>query len=229
MPKYQFIAGTDAACIGLWDRKWSGPSIREKSVSKFLNRLPLDAEQKRVFYINTGGDGQFSTVIYVDDQIIPDNRYKNISTGYSIDIDSGEAVFDGLESYGSDYKDKNILSIDKGTYSIDLYELNDPEMEESTVSQIGPSRKPHILERFVFLGGLTLVLSIFLFIQKKYLFASILFLLTLAYSILLGKIQKQAKLNFPVKYKTEIKVPFLIVCLKKISDTSIKGGHVSLV
>jgi hypothetical protein len=228
MSVYQFVAGTDIACIGLWDRKWSDPSIREKSVSKFLKRLPLDAEQKRVFYIKTEGDGQSSVEIHVNEDFTPDNKYKKTGDIYSIGIKSGEAIFDGLESYGSNYDYKNILNLDNGSYTVELYELIDPEDEDYKISQLEPSKKPHIIERFVFPVFLILVFSIYLFFQTKYIIASILFLFSLVFSVVLGTIQKQERFTLPKNYKAEIKVPYLIICMKKTDDTSIQGGYVSL-
>jgi hypothetical protein len=230
MSTFQCIAGTDAASIGLWDRKWSDPSIREKSISKFLRRLPVDAEQRRLFFIETGGDGQSSVEIHIDNQYVPDNRYRKISSGFTIDIESGEAILDGLESYGSKYTDTNIFTIDNGRYSIELFELNDPEIEEYSIVQTGPSRKPHIIEKLTIPAFLILCISIFLFFQKSYLIASILFLISLAYSTLLGHIQKQLKLKDQVKYKTDVKVPYLILYLSKCQPAADqKGGYISLV
>ncbi len=69
----QFIVGTDTASIGIWDIMWSDPSIREKPLSKFLKRLPLDAEKRQLFYIETGGDGQSSAHVYIDEQVTGDD------------------------------------------------------------------------------------------------------------------------------------------------------------
>ena len=91
MTIHQFIAGTDVASIGIWDREWSNPSIREKSPDKFLKRLLSDAERRQLFYIETGGDGTSSVQVYVNDQFVPDANYREVPAGYAIEITSEEA------------------------------------------------------------------------------------------------------------------------------------------
>jgi len=172
MTTHQFIAGTDVASIGIWDRKWSNPSIREKSQAKFLKRLPADAERRRLFYIETGADGESSVHVHVNDQFVPDHNYREVPGAYGIEITSGDAIIDGLEWYGSKYDMDNVFPIAKGFYMIDAFVLNDPELEESQVTQDGPPSSSHILEKFAIFGLLSFAVSLYLFFRRQFLIAA---------------------------------------------------------
>ena len=228
MTTHQFIAGTDVASIGIWDRKWSDPSIRGESPGKFLKRLPADAERRRLFYIETGGDGQSSIEVHVNDQLVPDQNYRKVPGGYAIDITSGEAVIDGLEWYGSEYALDNVFQLEKGIYAIDVFVLKDPELEESEATQDGQPPTSHILEKFAIVGLLSFAVSVYLFFKRQFLIAALLLALSLLHSYLLHRIEKARKSAPRAKVKVNATVPYLVICMRKSEGDKRPGGYVSL-
>ena len=228
MTTHQFLAGTDVASIGIWDQKWSNPSIREKSLGKFLKRLPADAKRRQLFYIETGGDGESSVQVHVNDQFVPDQNYREVPGGYAIEITSGEAIIDGLEWYGSKYDLDNVFPLEKGTYTIDVFVLNDPELEESEATQDGPSPKSHILEKFAIVGLLSFAVSLYLFFKRQFLIAAPFLAFSLLYSYLLHRIEKARKSSPRAKVKVKATVPYLVICMRKSEGDECPGGYVSL-
>jgi len=228
MAIHQFIAGTDIASIGIWDREWSNPSIREKSPDKFLRRLLSDAERRQLFYIETGGDGISSVQVCVNDQFVPDANYREVPAGYAIEITSGEAIIDGLEWYGSKYDFDNVFPLENGIYTINVFILNDPELEQSEVTQDGPLRKSHILEKFAIVGLLSFAVSVYLLFKRQFLTAAPFLALSLLYSYLLHRIEKTKKSLPRVKVKVKSIVPYLVICMRKNEGDEFPGGYASL-
>ena len=228
MTTHQFIAGTDVASIGIWDQKWSNPSIREKSVGKIQKRLPSDAERRQLFYIETGGDGQSSVQVYVNDQFVPDEHYREVPAGYAIEITSGKAIIDGLEWYGSKYDFDNVFTLENGIYTIDVFILNDPELEQSEVTQDGPPRKVHILENFAIVGLLSFAVSVYLLFKRQFLIAVPFVAFSLLYSYLLHRIEKAKKSSPRVKVTVKAIVPYLVICMRMSEGDECPGGYISL-
>ena len=227
MPTHQFIAGTEVAMIGIWDQKWSNPSIREKSLGKFLKRLPADAERRQLFYIETGGDGDSSVQVHVNDRFVPDQNYRKVSGGYAIEIKSGEAIIDGLEWYGSKYDLDNVFPLEKGIYVIDVFVLNNPELEERKLTRDGPPPKSHILEKFAIVGLLSFAVSLYLFFKRQFLIAAPFLAFSLLYSFLLHRIEKARKSSPRAKVKVNATVPYFVISMRKSEGDQCPGGYVS--
>ncbi len=222
----QFIVGTDTASIGIWDIKWSDPSIREKPLSKFLKRLPLDAEKRQLFYIETGGDGQSSAHVYIDEQFTGDD-YTLLSDDFFLETTSGRCVIDGLEFYGSPYAESNIFTIAPGSYKVKLYVLKNDELEQSTITREGEEPPKTLIEKIWILGTLALLASIYLLFKGKYPAGGTLFGITAVYSYFLGKAQDARKLHDKRKVTVEVQKPYLVFVLSRDSKNG-RGGRVSL-
>jgi hypothetical protein len=226
---HQFIIGTDTASIGIWDKKWCDPGIREKSISKFLKRLHIDAEKKQVFYIETGGDGESSSHVYIE-QDFDQEDYKLVSDNFVLETSSGECVIDGLEFYGSPAKgtNLNVFPIEPGLYKIKLYVLKDPELEDSKMTQEGEAPPRPFIEKIAFLGLFVLIYSIYLLFKGKYAIGGSLLVLLAIYSQYLGKLQEKQKLSDKRKIIINVKNPYLVFVLSKTMEAGHKGGWVSI-
>ncbi|MBN2435624.1 MAG: hypothetical protein JXK07_10205 [Spirochaetes bacterium] len=226
---YQFIIGTDTASIGIWDKKWCDPSIREKSISNFLKRLPIDAEKKQLFYIDTGGDGESSSHVYIEEEF-NDNDYKIISDEFVIETTSGECVIDGLEFYGSPptSTNLNIFPIAPGLYKIKLYVLKDAELEDSKMIQEGEAPPKLFIEKIAFLGIIGLIYSIYLLFRGKYAIGGSLLAALAIYSYFLGKIQEKQKALDKRRIIINVKKPYLVFVMSKNIKDGHKGGWVSI-
>ncbi|MBK9580180.1 MAG: hypothetical protein IPK50_14505 [Fibrobacterota bacterium] len=224
-----FLVGTDTASIGVWDVKWSDPVIREKSISAFLKRLPQDARERRLFYLETGGDGESSVRLHLAKPFEPDSRYRLVDDRFHFETDSGWCVLDGLEGYGSEANVHQKFAIPPGTYRVTVYELKDPEQENSRVLGLEGPRPPlTLLERMSFLTLPLLLVSLILFWKKQFLFGGLCLLPPVVVSHFLSRQKAQRKRDPSPPHKFEIETPALHLVLQPTTIPDAPGGWAKL-
>ena len=221
---YDTIAGTDTAMVGVWDSVWSDPSIRERSIRKFVARLPKGAQDQRLFYVETGSDGEYSIRLAIDEPVSTQG-YKLLANNKGVRFDSGTIIVDGLEFYGSPYTGKNQYAVPKGQFTVSLFRLCNREREESKAELVGESPTRGALYVPSAIAGLgLLIVAITLFFRKAYWHAAMATTLAAICSQYIGWLDARRKRRDKRTVKYLVKVPAYILLLQRSVGTAPEGG-----
>ena len=115
---------TDIAMIGAWDASHTEQPLSRQDKRRFRQILHEDAEQGRLFLIETGGDVGGPVELYVDAEIPPNvlKQFNPAQRDFRLQVPSGNLLVGGIEDYRADSpkitSDADILTIAPGDYRL---------------------------------------------------------------------------------------------------------------
>ncbi len=135
--------GTDIATIGVWDPTRERHDLKSAKYADFQSGLQSEAEDARLFFVNTGADGGYLTDIYVDEQPDPDclNLYSTVEREFLISFESGRLIAGGVEDFVSSTKqitsDQDQFEVTPGMYALRFHELIEDRLIDRLGNHIG--------------------------------------------------------------------------------------------
>ncbi|WP_404372588.1 hypothetical protein ACIHQR_16980 [Corallococcus coralloides] len=98
MARHRIHAGTDIACVGVWD---AGLPFAERSVEG--KALEASATRGEVLTIDTHADGGYLLQFHVDEPFVPEpwQRFETVENALGLHLGSGTAVAGGCEDFRS--------------------------------------------------------------------------------------------------------------------------------
>lgn len=98
MAQHRIHAGTDIACVGIWD---AGLPPSEHSIGS--KALDASAARGELLPIHTGADGSYILQIHVDETFVPppSQRFETLERVLGLHLGSGTAIAAGCEDFRS--------------------------------------------------------------------------------------------------------------------------------
>lgn len=235
MPKRIHI-GTDIATIGVWDPIRERHDLKTARYADFRAGLESEARAGRLFFVNTGADGEYLTDIYVDEQPNPDwlSQYTGTSREFLIESHSGQLIAGGIEDFINETKqitaDQDRFQAAPGRYALRFYELIEDETSDRLRDHLGADdfsyyeRRSNGCSREVVM----LVILSILLITKWWLASAVVFVACLTCLILGSRARardrRYQEIASRVKAFDEQFPPFIYV-LRRVADAGeVQGG-----
>ena len=136
--------GTDIARIGVWDPAHERHDLRTARYADYEAGLQAEARAGRLFFVNTGADGEYPIELYVDEEPpVADLQLYTLREGeFLICSQSGRLMAGGLEDFVSDTKqitsEEDHFEVAPGMYALSVYELQEEEFDRRLPEFIGP-------------------------------------------------------------------------------------------
>jgi len=165
--------GTDIATIGVWDPTRERHDLKTARYADYRAGLESEAHAGRLFFVNTGADGEYLTDIYVDEQPDPDclSRYTATEREFLIESQSGQLIAGGLEDFINGTKqitsEDDQFRVAVGFYALRFYELTEHESADRLRDHIGAEDLSYYQRRsggcswlvLLFVIGITLLIA----------------------------------------------------------------------
>ena len=140
--RYFFDAGTDVACVGIWDA--SLPPLRNPDPSSA-------ASDGEVLPIETGADGGFGIAVLVEEGFVAPHalRYETVDREFGLNLTSGVALVGGIEDFRRQSpaitSEKDCIRLTPGWYRVRVHlDRTESDAEEALTPE---ERVEHVAER----------------------------------------------------------------------------------
>lgn len=193
--------GTDIAIIGVWDPARERHDLRTAKLADFEAGLQTEAQDARLFYINTGADGSYLTDIYIEEEPDPERltAYSAVEREFLITSESGRLIAGGVEDFVSPTKqitsDNDQFSVSPGLYAIRVYELIEEKLIDRIRNHVGEEDYAYYESKSAGFpwGYLLFVITIGFLFTKLWFVAVALFAIGLAYLVIRSHVRSADK------------------------------------
>ncbi|GMU11524.1 hypothetical protein [Corallococcus caeni] len=155
MARYRIHAGTDIACVGIWD---AGLPATKRSIGG--KALEASAARGEVLVIDTSADGSYILQIHVDEPFVPapGQRFDTVGNELGLHLGSGTALAGGCEDFRNPRPQitsaEDRLHVEPSWYRVRVHlnQTEDPEEEQRAHEEASRALSSEELTRYGRLG-----------------------------------------------------------------------------
>lgn len=233
--------GTDIATIGVWDPMRERHDLKTAKFADFEAGIQSEAENAKLFFINTGADGSYLTDVYVDEEPSVEllSVYVAVTREFLISSESGRLVASGVEDFVSDSKqissDKDHFRVTPGLYALKVYQRDEDKLTARLRDHLGAEDYGYYERKYSGTpwGFILFVLAAAAsMLSRQWLLVAVLFIVWVIYSVIRPCITAVDKRFRDIANRVEefdTRFPPFIYVLRSVPEAGgIRGGWYEL-